>query len=73
MLSILVSIFLFDLSLFSILEFLVTATKELRIKLELESKLDLVSFEVLIVSELKFKLIKISIRILRIAFRLSVY
>jgi hypothetical protein len=44
----------------------VTATKELRIKPESESELDLVLSEVLIVSKLELKPIKISIRVLRV-------
>jgi hypothetical protein len=66
MLFILVSMSLSNLSLFSILELLVAATEELRIEPELESELDLVSSRVLIVSELELKLIKISIRALRV-------
>jgi hypothetical protein len=66
MLFILISIFLSDSSLFSMLELLVAVTEELRIKLESESELDLVSSEVLIVSKLKLEPIKISIRVLRV-------
>jgi hypothetical protein len=66
MLSISVSISLSDLSLFSMLEFLVAVIEKLKVKLESESKLDLVSFEILIVSKLELELTKISIRVLRI-------
>jgi hypothetical protein len=59
MLSISVFISLSDSSLFSMLEILVAAIKELRVELESELELDLVSFEVLIVSEFKLELIKI--------------
>jgi hypothetical protein len=62
-----VSISLSDLSLLSTLEPLVAAIKELRVELELESELDLVSFKISIVSELELELIEISIRVLRIA------
>jgi hypothetical protein len=48
------------------LEPLVAVTEELRIKLESESELDLVSSEVLIVSELELKLTEISIRVLKL-------
>jgi hypothetical protein len=55
-----------DLSSFSILEPLVAATEELRIKPESESEQDLVSSRILIVSELELKLTEISIRVLRV-------
>jgi hypothetical protein len=48
------------------LEFLVAVIEKLKVKLESESKLDLVSFEILIVSKLELELTKISIRVLRI-------
>jgi hypothetical protein len=64
--SILVSISSSDSSLFFMLEPSVAATEELRIELDSESEPDLVSSEVLIVSELELKLIEISIRILRV-------
>jgi hypothetical protein len=48
------------------LEPLVAATKELRIKPESESEPDLVLFEVLIISKLELKLTEIFIRVLRI-------
>jgi hypothetical protein len=57
---------LFDLSLLSILELLVAATEELRVKLESKSEPDLVSFGVLIVSELELEPTEISIRVLRV-------
>jgi hypothetical protein len=65
-LSILVFISLFDLFLFSILEPLVAAIEELRIELELESELDLVSSKVLIVSKSELELTEIFIKVLRI-------
>jgi hypothetical protein len=48
------------------LKLLVAVTEELRVELESESKLDLVSSRVSIISELELELIEISIRVLRI-------
>jgi hypothetical protein len=64
--SILVSMFLSDLSLLSTLELSITATEELRVKLESKLEPDLVSSRVLIVSESELEPIEISIRALRI-------
>jgi hypothetical protein len=66
MLFTLVSIFLSDSSLFSTLEPSVAATEELRIELESESKPDLVSSGVSIVSKSELEPTKISIRVLRV-------
>jgi hypothetical protein len=66
MLFILVSISLFDLSLFSMLEPLVAVTEELRVELESESEPDSVSSRISIVSESELELIEISIRALRV-------
>jgi hypothetical protein len=66
MLFILVFISLSDLFLLSTLEPLVAATEELRVELESESELDLVSSEVSIVSESELELTEISIRVLRV-------
>jgi hypothetical protein len=66
MLFTLVSIFLSDSSLFSMLEPSVAATEELRIELESESKPDLVSSGVSIVSKSELEPTKISIRVLRV-------
>jgi hypothetical protein len=65
-LSSLVSISLFDLFLLFTVEPSIAVTEELRIEPESESELDLVSSEVLIVSELELELTKISIRVLRV-------
>jgi hypothetical protein len=51
---------------FFTLEPSVAAIEELRVELESESKLDLVLFKILIVSELELELTEISIRVLRI-------
>jgi hypothetical protein len=64
MLSISVFIYSSDSFSFSMLEPSVAITEELRIKPK--SELDLVSFEVLIISELELKPTEISIRVLRI-------
>jgi hypothetical protein len=53
-------------SLLFTLEPSVAAIEELRIKLESESELDLVSSEVSMISKLEFKLIEISFRVLRV-------
>jgi hypothetical protein len=66
MLFISVSIPLSNLFLLSMLEPLVTVIKELRVEPELESELDLVLSEVLIVSKLELKLIKFPFRLLRV-------
>jgi hypothetical protein len=66
MLFILVFISLSDLSLFSTLELPVAVTEELRVELESESELDLVSSKISIISKLELKLTKISIRVLRV-------
>jgi hypothetical protein len=58
--------FLSDLSLLSTLELSITATEELRVKLESKLEPDLVSSRVLIVSESELEPIEISIRALRI-------